>query len=166
MVREERLGPITKRSILSQTAKLYDPLGWLAPVVVRAKIIFQTTWLRHLDWDEPLDETDAAAWLQLREGLPQLEQVKVSRWVRTVSDLTEIHGFADASERAYAAVIYLRSLDEHGRVTTSLITAKTKVAPIKQVSLPRLELCAASLLTRLASHFRELLTIHAEDVHL
>ncbi|XP_029158966.1 uncharacterized protein LOC114931163 [Nylanderia fulva] len=122
--------------------------------------------MRHLDWDQPLEETDAAAWQQLQEGLPQLERVRVSRGLRTVSDLTKIHGFVDASERAYAAVIYLRSLDDHGRVSTSLIASKTKVAPIKQVSLPRLELCAATLLTRLASHFGALLSVPVKDVHL
>ncbi|XP_029166208.1 uncharacterized protein LOC114937014 [Nylanderia fulva] len=131
VVRSEKLGPITKRFILSQTAKLYDPLGWLAPVVVRAKIMFQTIWLRHLDWDQPLEETDAAACSSFRKAC--------RNW---------------------------SGLDDYGRVSTSLIASKTKVAPIKQVSLPRLELCAAALLTRLAFHFRALLSIPVEDVHL
>lgn len=77
----------------------------------------------------------------------------------------EMHGFADASERAYAAVLYLRTIVRE-EVRVSLLLAKTKVAPLKQLSIPRLELCAASLLVSIASHARSLLTLSSSSVHL
>ena len=158
---------ITKRSVLSLTAKLFDPLGWLAPVIVSAKIAFQSTWLQSLDWDTPLDEVSSRRWLDFQSELPLLEEIRVPRWIGPFEQRggMEIHGFADASERAYAAVIYLRS-KQNKEWTTRLVTSKTKVAPIKQITLPRLELCAASLLARLASYVRKILGFTKAPLHL
>ncbi|XP_011687068.1 PREDICTED: uncharacterized protein LOC105449509 [Wasmannia auropunctata] len=156
-----------KRSLLSGTARLFDPLGWLAPVTVRAKLLIQTTWLQHLEWDAPLGDEEAAAWATLERELPLLEEVQVPRWMHCDAPGThvEFHGFSDASERAYAAVVYLRASDEDG-VRTSLVLAKTKVAPLRQVSIPRLELCAAALLTKLVAHLRTTLALSTAPVHL
>lgn len=66
---------ITKRTMLSQTAQLFDPLGWLAPVIVRAKILFQSTWLRELEWDDPLPDNDAVAWRNFLDDLPTLSGI-------------------------------------------------------------------------------------------
>lgn len=128
---------------------------------MNAKIAFQATWLQGLGWDVSLGETAAEQWRKYEAELPLLEQIRVPR--RIYSDAgsqgVELHGFSDASERAYAAVIYLRAEDEDGSWRITLITARTKVAPLKQVSLPRLELCAAALLARLASHVRATLSL-------
>jgi len=70
---------ITKRAVLSLTSRLFDPLGWLAPVVTRAKIAFQSTWLLDLDWDDPLDDHTSRAWLEYQTGLPLLEKIRVPR---------------------------------------------------------------------------------------
>ena len=100
----------TKRSLLSETARLFDPLGWLAPVTIQAKILIQSAWLQQLDWDTPLPSTIAGKWKRLKEELPLLETLRVGRWLGTgdTSSQLELHGFADASERGYAAVVYLR----------------------------------------------------------
>jgi len=102
--------------------------------------------------------------------LPTLECVRVPRWLRcSPGDDIEVHGFADASERAYAAVVYLRtraSHDQDDEWRSSLVMAKTKVAPLKQISLPRLELCAATLLVRLVKHIRSRLILTDCPVHL
>jgi len=129
---------VTKRSILAQTARLFDPLGWLTPVSILAKITIQSTWLLGLKWDTPLPENEAAQWCKFQEELPVLENIRISRALLKGPsvDHRAIHGFADASERAYAAVLYLQSKDQEGRAVTSLITAKSKVAPIKQITLP------------------------------
>ncbi|XP_029671985.1 uncharacterized protein LOC115240772 [Formica exsecta] len=162
-----RLDRISKRTVLSLTAKLFDPMGWLAPTTVRAKILIQSTWLLGVDWDTPLPDGDAQRWLEFQAELPLLESIRVPRWLNSGTGCRrEIHGFADASERAYAAVAYLRTEDREGRVEVALVTAKTKVAPLKQITLPRLELCAATLLARLISHIRHVLEATEVPLHL
>ncbi|KMQ84469.1 hypothetical protein RF55_17694, partial [Lasius niger] len=165
-VRRSEGAPPTKRSLLSQTARLFDPLGWLAPIIVRAKLIIQTAWLQQLDWDAPLADEEAAAWATLEAELPLLERIRVPRWFQSDTSATdvEIHGFSDASERAFAAVVYLRTIAD-GRPHISLVMAKTKVAPLKRVSLPRLELCAAALLAKLTAHVRTTLSLSASRIY-
>ncbi|XP_076686033.1 uncharacterized protein LOC143378078 [Andrena cerasifolii] len=144
-------GAVTRRLVLSTIAKIFDPLGLVSPVTVNAKIFMQSLWLKHLDWDSPLPPAEAGYWRSFLEDLPDLNRITTPRWlgVQAASQQRELHGFADASERAYAAAIYLRVVDTDGCVRTQLITAKTKVAPLKRVSIPRLELSAATLLTKL-----------------
>ncbi|XP_076285539.1 uncharacterized protein LOC143211600 [Lasioglossum baleicum] len=160
--------PSTKRGVVSGAAQLFDPLGWLTPTIVRAKIIIQATWLLTLGWDDPLPPTLAKEWAEYCAELKQIEQVRVPRplFTSTRHDLKEFHGFADASERAYGAVIYLRTRDSDGRWNVSLVTAKSKVAPLQQVSLPRLELCAAHLLARLTLHTVTALELNGTPIHL
>jgi len=152
--------------MLSLTARLFDPLGWLAPSVIRAKILFQSTWLQGIDWDTPLDEASVRLCRAFQEDLPRLEEIRVPRYVylEATGASIELHGFADASEWAYAAVVYIRT-ETCGVITVKLI-AETKVAPIKQVTLPRLELCASTLLVRLATHVQHALGASAVPVHL
>ncbi|XP_011685702.1 PREDICTED: uncharacterized protein LOC105448687 [Wasmannia auropunctata] len=159
---------VTKRVVLSETARLYDPPGWLAPLVVRAKITMQSLWLQGIDWDQSVPAEEDRAWRRFRQELPLIEQVRVPRWLHTGgnSDKMELHGFADASERAYAAVLYLRVETDGGEIQVSLLQAKTRVAPLRQVSLPRLELCAASLLARVAERAASLYGVPLERVHL
>ncbi|XP_076278390.1 uncharacterized protein LOC143208142 [Lasioglossum baleicum] len=158
----------TKRSVLSCTAQLFDPLGWLAPVTIVAKVLIQSLWLLKVDWDTPLPEKEELMWQQFQQQLPALQTLRVPRWLGTRSSTQplEIHGFADASERAYAAVVYSRTLNAEESTTVSLIVAKSKVAPLKRVSLPRLELCAAFLLARLVEHVIKVLDWREVDLHL
>ncbi|XP_017875322.1 uncharacterized protein LOC108622144 [Ceratina calcarata] len=140
----------TKRVVLSEVARLFDPLGWLAPVIVIAKILIQRLWISGCDWDQAVPDEVLGSWTNLREQLPCLEQLRIARWLGTLDSSTFfLHGFADASSQAYAATVYIVTLvgDEGPRST--LLAAKTKVAPIKTLSIPRLELCGALLLARL-----------------
>ncbi|XP_071578899.1 uncharacterized protein [Temnothorax nylanderi] len=150
----------TKRRVLAETARLFDPLGWLAPVVIRAKILIQSAWLQRLDWDDPLPVADAHCWRSFLEELPLLSRLRVNRWLDSGDEdaQVELHGFADASERGYAAAVYLR-ITRNGTVTLHLLAAKSKVAPVKQVTLPRLELTAADLLASLTFHARATLRL-------
>ncbi|XP_025262293.1 uncharacterized protein LOC112637250 [Camponotus floridanus] len=159
--------PLTKRQALSETAQIFDPLGWLAPVTARAKILIQSAWMKQLDWDAPLPQSDETLWRRLLEDLPLLEQLRLHRWLRADDQpkRVELHGFADASERGYAAVVYLRVVSSPS-TTIKLLAAKSKVAPIKPVSLPRLELCAAVLVTNLTFHLREALDLLSAPVTL
>ena len=158
----------TKRTALSLIAQLYDPIGWISPVTVSLKIFMQSLWHAGVSWDDALPQNLQLRWNSLTKQLPQLESFSVPRWIGTSNTLrfAELHGFSDASERAYAACLYLRSVDHYGRVQSILLTSKTKVAPLKQVSLPRLELCGALVCVRLVSRIRECLSLNEVACHL
>lgn len=158
---------ITKRKVLSEIAQLYDPMGWLAPVTVKAKIFIQKLWKANLDWDQQVPDDLLREWLSFREDLTNLRNVKIPRWMQLrETSQRELHAFADASGAAYAAVIYLRSVDIDGKIHVSLVTAKTKVAPIeKQVSIPRLELCGGVLAARLLLEVSQLLNIPKQNLY-
>ncbi|XP_028164620.1 uncharacterized protein LOC114355798 [Ostrinia furnacalis] len=142
--------PVTKRKIISDISRFYDPLGWVGPSIIKSKILIQKLWLAGIEWDEAVPTNILDEWFTYREELKLLESINIPRWVHTeVNCVVELHGFCDASKEAYAAVVYVRVIDSQGNIRVSLLTAKTRVAPVKQVSIPRLELCGAVLLTRL-----------------
>lgn len=146
---------VTKRNVVSEIAKLYDPNGYLEPVIVKAKIFIQQLWKSKLDWDDSLGEDLLKQWSEFYETLVLLNDVCIPRWLQTtVNRRIELVGFADASTKAYGAVIYVRSFDE-STIWCTLLTAKSRVAPLKSVSIPRLELCAAELLSNLMFEVRE-----------
>uniref|UniRef100_A0ABD2WAC2 Integrase catalytic domain-containing protein n=1 Tax=Trichogramma kaykai TaxID=54128 RepID=A0ABD2WAC2_9HYME len=143
--------PVTKRKVLSCIAGLFDPSGWIAPVLISLKIFMQSLWLVTKEWDTPLPDSEIERWREFEQDLKDLPSIAIPRWIGFTNDsYVELHGFADASKFAYAAVIYVRLVSQ-GEVRVSLLTAKTKVAPIKTLSIPRLELCAAHLLAKLAA---------------
>ncbi|XP_063617952.1 uncharacterized protein LOC134790896 [Cydia splendana] len=158
--------PVTKRSVISDISRLFDPLGWLAPVIIVAKIFIQKLWLSGIEWDDEVPPQLLKDWLNYRESLNQLTEFKLPRWNHASSNVTaEIQGFCDASNEAFAAVVYLRTIDGEGNVHVSLITSKTKVAPIKQISIPRLELCGAVLLTKLLVEVADVMSISKVNIH-
>ncbi|XP_029164536.1 uncharacterized protein LOC114943088 [Nylanderia fulva] len=93
-IRPRSTTDLTKRRVLAETARLFDPMGWLAPVVIRAKILIQSTWLQRLDWDSPLPDQDAHRWRQLLNQLPLLDHIRVDRWLSTGDDQSQLqlHG--------------------------------------------------------------------------
>ncbi|XP_058839282.1 uncharacterized protein LOC131694798 [Topomyia yanbarensis] len=141
---------LTKRTVLSQMSSLFDPLGLVGPSIVRAKIIMQSLWKHQLDWDAPLPSQYAQEWNNYQLDIPCLENLRVPRAAILFPhhDL-QIHGFSDASEQAYGACLYLRSINASGQCSVQLLTAKSRVAPVDSKSIPRLELSAALLLTHL-----------------
>lgn len=142
--------PLTKRTVLSTTAKIFDPLGLVSPCIILPKMLMQRLWEKGVSWDDPLPEHLQDVWLRFRNKLSELNELSISRHAVIENAVEiELHGFADSSERAYGACIYLRSISQSGNVHVNLLCAKSKVAPIKTISLPRLELCAALLLARL-----------------
>ncbi|KAI5735483.1 hypothetical protein M8J77_018916 [Diaphorina citri] len=144
--------PCTKRLVLSNLAKIWDPLGLISPVTLYCKVILQSLWNLKLDWDETAPPEISYLWKQIIDELKLLSEIKIPRHISVVegSKLTLI-GYCDASEKACAAVVYTKvQVDEHLPVVT-LLAAKSKVAPLKKISIPRLELNAALLLARLIS---------------
>ncbi|XP_046604989.1 uncharacterized protein LOC124297725 [Neodiprion virginianus] len=153
----------TKRKVLSQTAQLFDPLRWLSPITIRAKIFMQELWALGFDWDEPLSASLSSRSIEFLQDLQGISAITIPRWIglSSASLGIEIHGFADASQSALGAVIYARTYINTHEVRVSLVCAKTKVAPLKKVTIPRLELCVASLLVRLMRHVEK--THHFEN---
>ncbi|XP_075151007.1 uncharacterized protein LOC142225118 [Haematobia irritans] len=141
----------TKREVLSIIARLFDPAGWLAPVVVKAKIFMQQLWLDDLAWDDYLKPQSLCEWQQFIYTYNDLDSITIPRWVHYSPECdVSFHGFCDSSELAYSATIYVRIYMDN-EIFVHLLVAKTKVAPIKKQSLPRLELCGAVLLAELVN---------------
>ena len=139
----------TKRAILSNIAKIYDPLGFLAPVVLQMKIYMQELWKLGIDWDESVPQRLEDQWKSIVEQLPMLSHLSIPRYVCFNKPYNyQIVGFSDASEKAYCAALFLRVIKD-GEVKSHLLTAKTKLAPLKTLTIPRLELSGCLLLVRL-----------------
>ncbi|XP_037821167.1 uncharacterized protein LOC119610134 [Lucilia sericata] len=139
----------TKREVLSIIARLFDPAGWLAPVIITAKILMQQMWLDKIDWDEHIKPVALQKWKTFISNYNEINTIKLDRWVQYMpSSYIEFHGFCDSSELAYAATLYIRIVNGD-KVYVNLLIGKTKVAPVKRPSLPRLELCGAVLLAKL-----------------
>ncbi|GFW07384.1 integrase catalytic domain-containing protein [Trichonephila clavipes] len=150
----------TKRKVLSEVAKIFDPLGWLAPSVVISKIFLQELWSHHLSWDEELPDSLARQWRIFLEQLPLLTNIKIPRCILIPQAIdVQVHGFCDSSEKAYCAVIYIRSKDATQTVVSRLLTSKTRVSSVKPQSLPRLEPCSALLLANLLQATLPTLTV-------
>jgi len=151
-----RNSKLTKRNVLSELAKVFDPLGWLSPVTINAKVLFQDLWKLNLGWDDELPENIQQQWNNYQANITEIKNIQIPRCIIvSKSRSQQLHAFCDASEKAYGAVLYLRSEKYDGSVAVHLITSKTRVAPIKQISLPRLELCGAVLLANLVSSFKQ-----------
>ncbi|XP_045477890.1 uncharacterized protein LOC123683037 [Harmonia axyridis] len=142
----------SKRSILSDLSRIFDPLGFLAPFTFLAKHLIQHLWTLGLQWDDSLPVEVNNRWSQCKSELHELAKLKIPRLLASGSySRCELHGFGDSSERGYAAVIYLRFFYPNGSVGTSFVCGKSKVSPVKRISIPRLELCACLLLSKLIS---------------
>ena len=125
-------------------------------------------WERKIDWDELVPPEIMETWEQWRSELAVLTTVHLPRFYYPKSSKVtsvQLHGFSDASEDAYAGVVYLRSVDESNHVHVSLVTSKTKVSSIKRLTIPRLELCGASLLADVLNHVRAVLDIPIDSIH-
>lgn len=139
----------TKREVLSQISKLFDPAGWLSPCIILAKIIMQRIWMERTGWDEVISPESLSSWKYFQSNYPFINSIKIPRWFKCIPESEiQFHGFSDASEKAYAAALYVRVKTKNS-ISISLISSKTKVAPIKTLSIPRLELCGAALLSEM-----------------
>ncbi|XP_043466286.1 uncharacterized protein LOC122501086 [Leptopilina heterotoma] len=159
---------ITKRSMLSQIAQLlYDLIGLLGPIIIKAKIFMQRLWQLKCDWDESVPPEIHTDWQNYRQDLNCLNDVTFQRLV-VVDDATnvQLHGFCDASEAAYGACIYVRSQNAKNEIYVNLLCSKTRVAPLKSITIPRLELCSAFLLANLLNFVKSILCLKIDAVHL
>ncbi|XP_054259816.1 uncharacterized protein LOC128984510 [Macrosteles quadrilineatus] len=138
----------TKRGILSMISRIFDPLGLVTPVVLWAKCMMQQIWFLGLDWDEILPDDLFTQSKNFFHDLPLLSKLRIPRNVLPQNSTgAQLHGFSDASEVGYGCSVYLRVVTSDGSVMTNLLMAKSKIAPLKKISIPKLELCGALLLT-------------------
>jgi len=145
---------ITKRNLLSLLCSLYDPLGILTPFVMRGRVLVQMLWMGKVGWDddiEPNMKASISEWASEIDDIPNLS-VPRTYWPTDMKPVhISLHFFGDASEKAYAACCYARVQNSEGDVHVSFVMSRMRVTPVgrRQLSLPRLELQAAVLSTRL-----------------
>lgn len=145
-VADENITKITKRSILSNSCKIFDPLGLLSACTIFYKITLQKLWLCKHDWDESLPNDISNSWLEFYKESKFFEDINVPRYTLCDSPTSiEAHCFTDASQDAYGACIYLKSENENNEKSVNLLCAKARVSPLKTETVPRLELLGALL---------------------
>lgn len=156
----------TKRNVLSLIARMFDPLGLISPFTMYAKILFQEIWRLGLGWDEILPHDLKEKFQCWVDGIETIKIFEINRCyftslsLRSVEGL-EVHAFSDASEKGYGSIVYLRMPKSHDEYYVSFVMSRTKVAPIKRVTLPRLELLGALLSARLINFVKS--ALHLPD---
>ena len=144
--------PYTKRGIARTASSIFDPMGFLIPFILRAKLLLQELWRCGCDWDEVVGDKILSCWKKWLEGTQHIAKIRLPRCYNLCSEPVQeiqLHIFCDASELAYGAVAYLRFSYKTGGHNTSFVMAKSKLAPIKFITLPRLELNSAVTAVRL-----------------
>ena len=148
-----KLRPPTRSGILSVVGTVFHPLGFAAPFVLTAKKILQDLCRIKLSWDDEIPTECNVRWQRWLTDLLKLSQFTIERCLkpanfgRIVS--SQLHHFSDASEIGFGSVSYLRHSDGHGGIHCTILQGKSRLAPLKQVTIPRLELSAAVISVKL-----------------
>jgi len=130
----------TKRNVLARIASIFDPLGLLSPIVIAHKTFLQKLWQDNLLWDEQLQQHRQEEWDHLLHAIPKMSQIYMPRKVICANAIdVQLHGFCDSSEQAYGACLYIRSTDHQDNTFCHLLCSSSKVAPLKKLTIPRLE---------------------------
>lgn len=157
----------TRRGILSTVSSMYDPLGFVAPIILPTKQLLQNLCSLNYSWDERVPESKLIEWETWLNNLPRLQAVSVPRCFKPpdFEQLREVqlHHFSDASQTGYGAVSYLRLIDSKDNIHCSFVIGKSRVAPMKTVTIPRLELSAAVVATKLNSIISQALDYHIDS---
>lgn len=154
----------SKREILRTLMKIFDPLGLIAHYLIRGKIVLQEIWREGTGWDEPIPASLLPSWQEFVRELHNIDMVRIARHYAPVTPSkshVELIVFVDASEQAFAATAYFRFSNDDN-VHVAHVMGKAKVAPIKKLTIPQLELQAALLGVRLAATIKKL---HQFEVH-
>lgn len=155
---------LTKRIILSMIAQIFHLLGLIGPFVIRSRVMLQHLWKLKIGWDSTIPEDVANRWTTYCNQLKNIDQISIPRHVLAQSPQNvQVHGFSDASEVAYGACIYLRSVNLDGSIMIRLLCARSRVAPIKSLSLPRLALCGSLILAILYEKVKGSIRVDVEE---
>ena len=154
----------TKRKLTQVSASVFDPLGLIAPFLVRSRVIIQEVWKLKIDWDEKLPESICIPWQEWLEQFAEIPDIKITRWTGLKAKGTpyQIHTFCDASEDGVCAAVYIR-VKTGNEITTNLLAAKSRVSPLKAESISRAELVACVIAIRLCSAVKETYPAAIED---
>ncbi|CAG4944696.1 unnamed protein product [Colias eurytheme] len=155
----------TKREITSAVMSTFDPLGLASPVLIQGKKLIQSIWRSGVGWDNQIEPRDYQTWLTYINNMKLLQVLRLNRCIAPYNTEGELHVFTDASETAYAAAVYWRTENNRGEYNVSLIASKARVAPLKPISMPRLELQAALLGSRLAHTIENELDLQVTKKH-
>lgn len=156
----------TKRNILSEISQIFDPLGLLGPLIIKAKLLIQNLWEEKISWDDEIPNHLKTVWLQFKSELSQLKEISIPRLVTLRNyNYIELHGFGDSSEKAYGVAVYIKTI-AYNKVNTHLLVAKSRVAPLKKLSLPRLEFCSSLLLAQLVDKILKSINIKFNKIFL
>ncbi|GFY17733.1 uncharacterized protein TNCV_1074681 [Trichonephila clavipes] len=145
----------TKRYLLQAAGRLFDPVGFIGPYTIRIKCLIQEIWCLGLNWDDKLLKQLEASWNKWCNEINYLSEIKIPRYyfqnfLPSNATTIQLHYFSDASKKAYETVAYLRIELNYGNIISSFVASKGRVAPLKTLSIPRLELMAALLSARLS----------------
>lgn len=164
----DRAITITKKSIVSEAARLYDPSGFLGPVTLRSKLIIQDTWRNGTDWLKEVNPEIRQRWLDFSDDIRNAEKFEIPRWIGTTAESRiELHIFNDASKKAMASVAYIRHTDTKGMASAMLVNSKNKLASISTImSIPRMELNACTIGAKMAGKIATTYSIPKEDIYL
>lgn len=160
------------RNVYKVLASQYDPLGYILPYTTRAKVLVQRLWDKNREWDDPLLPQELLdAWNEWEGELQVLPSISLPRCytpkeVDSASSFRDVHIFCDASEKAYGAVAYLRTEDNQGKTYLSFLLARSRVAPKRLLSMPRLELCAAVVGAQIATVIQQEFTLKIRGITL
>ncbi|GFW76933.1 uncharacterized protein TNCV_2030381 [Trichonephila clavipes] len=165
-IEQQRPTSFTKRMVLSTIVRIFDPLGLLGPIITWAKIFMQRLRLLDLGWSDELPFKEEKEWRLFIDSLEAVNNIAIDRCIVIHrAESIELHAFSDASEKAYGSSIYLKSVSVLGEVKVCLVTSKSRVSPLKQISIPRLELCGAVLAAKLMKKVKEALNLQITAVH-
>ena len=151
-------GDVTRREMLRTIASMYDPLGFVSPVVMVGKMLFQEATAKKLDWDVQVPQPLEQRWIAWKESIQQLSKVSFPRCITSPAmfiskEIYQVHSFSDASEKGYGCCSYLKAIqhftDGSAKVEVRLIASKSRVVPLEKTTIPRLELQAAVLSAQL-----------------
>ncbi|XP_063878734.1 uncharacterized protein LOC135110395 [Scylla paramamosain] len=145
--------PLTRRGILSTVSSIYDPLGLVSPLILTGKQILQELCKNAVDWDDEVPDYVKPKWIKWKDELHKLDQLKVPRCYKPDDfgevEKVELHHFSDACQEGYGQCSYIRLISKTGQIHCALVMAKSRVTPLKTMTIPRLELAAAVVSVRI-----------------
>lgn len=161
---------LTKRNVLKELASVFDPLGLVSPVLLKGKLFIQSLWSKHLNWDDAINSEEMAVWATVSSDLCKLSDYQISRSI-AMNDINKdsknrLFCFCDASACVYASAVYLLQKSETSESKSDLLFSETRLAPLKKMTIPRLELLAVLIGVRCVKFVESQLKIQVEGIDL